>query len=136
MLWACMCMEGSIPLLTLKYIPWRSTLYASVSLCYLDCKEPQHSETFARRALSKITELADIEQMSTSVSTLETKAIFQAARVKINVLIFQRSVFESRKKPRGLLKPKIRTPIREALHVRVIYSLQCVISSDEASPTV
>jgi hypothetical protein len=112
-----MCMEGSIPLLTLKYIPWRSTLYATVSLCYLDCKESQHAETFARRAMRKITELADIEEISTSVSTPETKAIFQAAKVKINVLIYQRVVFESRKRPKGLLRPKMRAPLRETLHV-------------------
>ncbi len=112
-------MESSIPLLTLKYIPWRSTLYATVSLCYIDCKEPQHAETFARRAIKKITELADIEEMSTSVSTPETKAIFQAAKVKINVLIFQRIVFESRKKPKGFLRPKIRVPLKEILYVSV-----------------
>lgn len=113
-------MEGSIPLLTLKYIPWRSTLYATVCLCYLDCKEARHAETFARRAMKKITELADIEEMSTSVSTPESKAIFQAAKVKIDVLIFQRVVFESRKRPKGLLRPKIRAPLREALHVSLL----------------
>ena len=110
-------MEGSIPLLTLKYIPWRSTLYATVCLCYLDCKQSRDAETFARRAMEKITELADIEDMSTSVSTPETKAIFQAAKVKINVLIFQRVVFESRKRPKGLLRPKLRALLREALNV-------------------
>ena len=115
-------MEGSIPLLTLKYIPWRSTLYAGVCLCYIDCKEAQHSETFARRAVKKIAELADIEQISTSVSTPETKAIFQAANVKINVFIFQRVVFESRKKPKaGFLRPKIRVPLKEALYVSLSY---------------
>ena len=118
MLWACMCMEGSIPLLTLKYVPWRSTLYAGVCLCYIDCKESQHAETFARRAVKKIAELADIEQISTSVSTPESKAIFQAANVKINVFIFQRLVFESRKKPKaGFLRPKIRVLLKEALYV-------------------
>ena len=110
-------MEASIPLLTLKYLPWRSTLYAAVSLCYLDCKELQHAETFARRAMKKINELSDIEDISTSVSSPETKIIFQAARVKINAIIFQRVVFELRKRPKGLLRPKARPIIKECLQV-------------------
>lgn len=112
-----MCMEASVPLLTVKYIPWRSTLYSATCLCYLDCNEPKHAETFARRSMKKITELADIEEMSTSVQTPETKAVFQAAKVKIDVFIFQRVVFESRKRPKGMLRPKLRAPIKEALHV-------------------
>ena len=112
-----MCMEASIPLLTLKYMPWRSTLYAAVSICYLDCKESHQAETFARRAMKKIVELSDIEELSISVSTPETKAIFQAAKVKINAIVFQRVVFELRKRPKGLLRPKQRPALKEALFV-------------------
>lgn len=129
LLWACMCMEGLIPLLTVKYLPWRSTLYAAVCLCYLDCKEPQHAETFARRAMKKINELSDIENMSNSVPSSQTKAIFQSAKVKINAIIFQRVIFELRKRPKGLLRPKVRPSLKEVLHVSQSDVSICLVST-------
>ena len=67
--------------------------------------------------MKKIVELSDIEELSISVSTPETKAIFQAAKVKINAIVFQRVVFELRKRPKGLLRPKQRPALKEALFV-------------------
>ena len=37
-------MESSVPLLAVKYLPWRSTLYTAVCQCYYDCKAGQHAE--------------------------------------------------------------------------------------------
>ena len=47
-------MESSIPLLTVKYLPWRSTLYTAVCQCYHDIKAPMHAEMFAKRGLNKV----------------------------------------------------------------------------------
>ena len=44
LLWACMCMETSVPLLTVKYLSWRSTLYTAVCQSYFDCKASEHAE--------------------------------------------------------------------------------------------
>lgn len=44
LLWACMCMETSVPLLTVKYLSWRSTLYTAVCQCYFDCKATEQAE--------------------------------------------------------------------------------------------
>ena len=51
LLWACMCMETSIPLLAVKYLTWRVTLYTAVCQCYYDCKAGQEAEV--RETLSK-----------------------------------------------------------------------------------
>ena len=47
LLWASMCMETSLPLISVKYLPWRSTLYAAVCQCYSDCKRSHMSEVQA-----------------------------------------------------------------------------------------
>ncbi len=44
LLWASMCMETSVPLLGVRYLYWRSTLYTAVCQCYYDCKNGQHAE--------------------------------------------------------------------------------------------
>ncbi|PIK39083.1 putative cilia- and flagella-associated protein 54-like [Apostichopus japonicus] len=44
LLWACMCTENSVPLMSVRYLQWRTTLYTAVCQCYYDCKTPQHAE--------------------------------------------------------------------------------------------
>lgn len=34
----CLSMECSVPLLGVKYLSWRTTLYAATCQCYYDCK--------------------------------------------------------------------------------------------------
>ena len=112
-----MCLESSIPLLTVKYLTWRSTLYTAVCQCYFDLKVPIHAESFAKRGLTKVNELSDIEKMSTSEETPETDAAFRQAKTKIQVMIFKRVVFETRKRPKGLLRPKTKPNLKDFAHV-------------------
>jgi len=44
LLWASMCLESSITLVTVNYLSWRSTLYAAVCQCYCDLKQYHMSE--------------------------------------------------------------------------------------------
>ena len=44
LLWAAMCLETSIPLLGVKYLTWRVTLYSAICLAYYDCKAGHHAE--------------------------------------------------------------------------------------------
>ncbi|XP_035756904.1 cilia- and flagella-associated protein 54 isoform X4 [Egretta garzetta] len=44
LLWASICMESSIPLLSVHYLTWRATLYTAVSQCYFDCQAGIHGE--------------------------------------------------------------------------------------------
>ncbi len=37
-------MESSIPLLGVKYLPWRATLYTATCQCYYDCKYIEDGE--------------------------------------------------------------------------------------------
>ncbi|MGH0141629.1 UNVERIFIED_CONTAM: hypothetical protein FKN15_059758 [Acipenser sinensis] len=83
LLWASVCMETSVPLLTVRYLPWRSTLYSAVCQCYYDCQAGLHAEVFARRALSKINELSKLEEMSTSRQSAEVERAFREATVKV-----------------------------------------------------
>ena len=52
LLWASMCMETSVPLLAVKYLSWRSTLYTAVCQCYFDCKASNHAEVYIARSTS------------------------------------------------------------------------------------
>ncbi|XP_074644355.1 cilia- and flagella-associated protein 54-like [Tubulanus polymorphus] len=114
LLWACMCMETSVPLLAVHYLQWRSTLYTAVCQCYFDCKQGQHAEAFARRGLSKINELSQLECVSSSKEDVNTELSFRQATIRMAVMMFKRSAFETRKKPKGILRPKQRANLKDA----------------------
>ncbi|XP_070557876.1 cilia- and flagella-associated protein 54-like isoform X2 [Ptychodera flava] len=114
LLWACMCMEASVPLMSVKYLLWRTTLYTAVCQCYYDTKAAHHAEMFARRALGKVNELSQLEKMSSAPASLELEAVFRQAAVKVGVMVYKRAVFETRKKPKGLLRPKTRSNLKDA----------------------
>ncbi|KFV66496.1 Uncharacterized protein C12orf55, partial [Dryobates pubescens] len=113
LLWASICMESSIPLLSVHYLTWRATLYAAVSQCYFDCQASIHGEVFARRGLLKIDELKQLENMSSSLANSESRRIFTEATLKMSVMVFKRAVFESRRKPKPYLQPKLRVTLKE-----------------------
>ncbi|NXB44612.1 CFA54 protein, partial [Leucopsar rothschildi] len=107
LLWASICMESSIPLLSLHYLSWRATLYTAVSQCYFDCQASIHGEIFARRGLIKIEELKQLENIS-SLENTETEKIFTEATLKMAVMIFKRAVYESRRKSNSFRhEPKV-----------------------------
>ncbi|KAK7102964.1 hypothetical protein V1264_021114 [Littorina saxatilis] len=116
LLWASTCMETSVPLMAVKYLPWRATLYTAVCQCYYDCKAGPHAEAFARRGLGKINELSQLEHLSNSVETPESEFSFRQATVRMAVMVYKRSVFETRRKPKGLLRPKTRANMKEAMN--------------------
>ena len=47
LLWAAVCMESIVPLLGVKYLSWRVTLYSAICLAYYDCKASHHAEVDA-----------------------------------------------------------------------------------------
>ncbi|KAI4876053.1 hypothetical protein NFI96_030101 [Prochilodus magdalenae] len=106
LLWACVCLETSIPLMLPSFLPWRATLYCAVCECYYDGQAAVQAEVFARRALGKISELGKLEAMSGSASSAETQRAFKEATIKLAVMVFKRSVYEPRKKPKGLFRSK------------------------------
>ncbi|KAK3608116.1 hypothetical protein CHS0354_004771 [Potamilus streckersoni] len=114
LLWASMCMETSVPLLAVKYLSWRVTLYTAVCQCYYDCKAAEEAESFARRGLSKISELSQLEVMSSAKDSPEREAAFRQATVKMAIMVFKRSAFETRRRPKGILRPKTRANLKEA----------------------
>ncbi|KAM6301684.1 cilia- and flagella-associated protein 54 [Podargus strigoides] len=114
LLWASICMESSIPLLSVHYLTWRATLYTAVSQCYFDCQDGIHGEIFARRGLIKIDELKQLENTSSSLKNSETKKIFREATLKMSVMIFKRAVYESRRKLKGSLRPKLSANLKGA----------------------
>ncbi|TFJ96636.1 perforin-1-like [Platysternon megacephalum] len=114
LLWASICMESSVPLLAVHYLTWRTTLYTAVCYCYYDCQASVHGEVFARRGLSKIDELKQLESMSSSPQNSETKKVFREATIKMAVMVFKRAVYESRRKPKGFFRPKLRVNLKEA----------------------
>ncbi|XP_073695305.1 cilia- and flagella-associated protein 54 [Garra rufa] len=113
LLWACTCLETSVPLLTANFLPWRATLYCAVCECYFhDCASVQ-AEVFARRALGKISELAKLEEMTGSQVSFETQQAYKQATIKLALMVFKRSVYEPRRKPKGLFRPKQKSNLKE-----------------------
>ncbi|XP_036157070.1 cilia- and flagella-associated protein 54 [Myotis myotis] len=113
LLWASVCMESSVPLLSIRYLTWRVTLYTAVCQCYYDCQAAIHGETFARRGLAKIDELRQLELMGSSEPPEESKRYYREATIKMAVMIFKRAVFESRRKNRSFFRPKVRVNLKE-----------------------
>ena len=54
LIWSCISMEFSVPLMTIKYLGWRSQLYTTACQCYYDLKADQEAEAFAKRGLLKV----------------------------------------------------------------------------------
>ncbi|XP_075789877.1 cilia- and flagella-associated protein 54 isoform X3 [Pelodiscus sinensis] len=113
LLWASICMESSVPLLAVHYLTWRTTLYTAVCYCYYDCQASINGEVFARRGLSKIDELKQLDSMSSSPQNPETKKVFREATIKMAVMVFKRAVYESRRKPKGFFRPKLRVNLKD-----------------------
>nr|XP_014343640.1 PREDICTED: cilia- and flagella-associated protein 54-like [Latimeria chalumnae] len=113
LLWAAICMESSIPLLAVHYLTWRATLYSAVCHCYYDCRASLQAEIFARRALSKINELSQLESMSSSPRSIEIERAFKEATIKMAVMVFKRAVYEPRRKPKTLLRPKQKINLKD-----------------------
>ncbi|XP_052609079.1 cilia- and flagella-associated protein 54 isoform X1 [Peromyscus californicus insignis] len=114
LLWASVCMESSVPLLSVRYLTWRATLYTAVCQCHYDCQTGIHGEAFARRALAKIDELRQLELMSSSQCQEESRKYYREATIKMAVMIFKRGVYESRRKGKAVFRPKIRINLKEA----------------------
>ncbi|KFP73668.1 Uncharacterized protein C12orf55, partial [Acanthisitta chloris] len=114
LLWASVCMESSIPLLSVHYMTWRATLYTAVSQCYFDCQAGIHGEIFARRGLIKIDELKQLENISSSLGKSETEKIFREATLKMSVMIFKRTVYESGRQTVSS-RPKLRVGRKKSL---------------------
>nr|XP_051701750.1 cilia- and flagella-associated protein 54 isoform X4 [Oryctolagus cuniculus] len=114
LLWASVCMESSVPLLSIRYLTWRTTLYTAVCQCYYDCQAGMNGEAFARRALGKIEELRQLEVMSSSQSQEESRRYYREAAIKMAVMIFKRGIFESRRKNKVFFRPKTRINLKEA----------------------
>ncbi|KAM6216446.1 LOW QUALITY PROTEIN: cilia- and flagella-associated protein 54 [Rhynchocyon petersi] len=113
LLWASICMESSVPLLSVRYLTWRATLYTAVCQCYYDCHSGVHGESFARRALAKIDELRQLELMSSTHPHEESRGCYREATIKMAVMVFKRGVFESRRKNKAAFRPKQRINLKE-----------------------
>jgi hypothetical protein len=48
LIFCCLAMESSIPMIGIKYLPWRSTLYAITCQCYYDCKYHDDGEVITK----------------------------------------------------------------------------------------
>ncbi|XP_076861097.1 cilia- and flagella-associated protein 54 isoform X4 [Brachyhypopomus gauderio] len=117
LLWACVCLETFVPLLTPDVLPWRATLYCAVCECYYDEQAAVPAEVFARRALGKIRELEELVEMSDSPVSSETHQAFKEATIKLALMLFKRSVFEPRRKSKVVFKYKQKNNFREACNI-------------------
>ncbi|RNA15266.1 cilia- and flagella-associated 54, partial [Brachionus plicatilis] len=106
LIFCSLSMECSVALLSSKYLPWRATLYVATCQCYYDCRYYDDGEIFARRALSKINELHELEMASIAGQKGVDIPQFREATIKIGVVLFKRLVYESRRKSKGVYRPK------------------------------
>ncbi|KAL5267791.1 hypothetical protein ACHWQZ_G004738 [Mnemiopsis leidyi] len=113
LVWCCVCMESVIPLMTLKFLSWRGSLYSAVCQCYIDLNQVHAAEIFARRCLQKVHQLAKIEEQSMSEPTPESESIFREVTVKLSAMVFKRVVFESRRPKKIIHRPKTRQNLKE-----------------------
>ncbi|XP_035999007.1 LOW QUALITY PROTEIN: cilia- and flagella-associated protein 54 [Fundulus heteroclitus] len=108
LLWASICLELSVPLMTAKYLPLIATLYCSVCQCYFDNQTEEQAEGFAKRALGKINELAKLEE-----PTDATSKAYREASVKLAVFVFKRTVFDIERRPEAMQKDKTKSTLKD-----------------------
>ncbi|XP_035258138.1 cilia- and flagella-associated protein 54 isoform X1 [Anguilla anguilla] len=114
LVWACVCLETSVPLMSPSFLAWRTTLYCAACQCYYSCQAGVQAEVFARRALGKVSELAKLAEMSSSPTSTQTQEAFKEATIKLAVMVFKRSVYEPRRRPKGLFRPRLKSNLKEA----------------------
>ena len=114
LIWAGVCMESSVPLMAVKYLQLRVNLYVAVCQCYYDMRQPLQAELFARRGLDKVHELAQLEHHSSSEATEGVEVVFREASIKLGIMVFKRSVLESRKKTKSVFR-KLRPTVKDLL---------------------
>ncbi|KAM9847036.1 cilia- and flagella-associated protein 54 [Aulostomus maculatus] len=85
LLWASISLELSIPLMTPENLSWLVTLYCAVCHCYYDNQAAVQAEEFARRALGKVNDLAELEKESGVPPSRETQITFKEATIKVRV---------------------------------------------------
>nr|XP_043899051.1 cilia- and flagella-associated protein 54-like isoform X4 [Solea senegalensis] len=117
LLWASISFELSIPLMTANNLPWIVTLYCAVCHCYYDNQALVQAEEFARRALGKINELAKLEEQSEIPATRETQRAYKEASIKLGAMMFKRTVYEARRRPKALVKVKTKNTLRDIPNV-------------------
>ncbi|KAJ8245687.1 hypothetical protein GJAV_G00273400 [Gymnothorax javanicus] len=113
LVWACVCLESSVPLVNMSFLSWRTTLYYAACQCYYSCQAGMQAEVFARRALGKVSELAKLEEMCSKPVSVQNQQAFRDASVKLAVMVFKRSVYETRRRPKGLFRPRKKSILKE-----------------------
>lgn len=117
LLWASVCMESCMPLMAVRYLQLRSNLYTAVCQCYYAFAQPLQAELFARRGLDKVHKLAQMEHQSSTEPCASSTLIFKEATVKLGVLVFKRSVFESHKANKASFRLRVRPDLRDLLQL-------------------
>ena len=117
LLWASVCMESCVPLMAVKYLHLRVNLYTAVCQCYYSIGQPLQAELFARRGLDRVHELARMEHQSSEELSSSAAMVFKHATVKLGVVVFKRSVFESRKSHKPMFRSKVRPTVLDLLQL-------------------
>ncbi|XP_034034310.1 cilia- and flagella-associated protein 54-like [Thalassophryne amazonica] len=117
LLWASVSVELSIPLMTAQYVDWIVTLYCSVCYCYYDNKAVANSEEFARRALGKINNLANLEEQSGGPATRETQRAYREASIKLAAMTLKWTLRKNRKQSKPISRAKIKSSLQDIPNV-------------------
>ena len=76
-------METSIPLMSSSHLPLRTRLYCAVCKCYFALRRPDLAEVFARRALGKVSELIQLQSISSTPQSKDTERAYKEAAIKV-----------------------------------------------------
>nr|CAH8830970.1 unnamed protein product [Trichobilharzia regenti] len=90
-------------LLPLKF---HTSVFACKALNFCGCTEA--SEALARKSLVDLAELNQLNHQKKCLLSTEYIDAFHLATIELSSLVFKRSVFESRKRPQGYLRPKVK----------------------------
>lgn len=115
LLWCAVGMETSVPLISVKYLPLRTNFYVAACESYYHLHHPVHAEEFARRALEKVQELALMHYQANATRDPKADAILKESTIKLGVLIFRRTVFETRRKTKVIFRTRLRQSIKDFL---------------------
>ncbi|XP_060135694.1 cilia- and flagella-associated protein 54 isoform X2 [Zootoca vivipara] len=109
-------MQMTLPHERLCWLVYNGTIHM-YTICRHLMTIGQSSKIFARRGLLKIDELKQMENMSSSGLSMETKRKFKEATVKMAAMIFKRSAFEPRRRPKGLFRPRVKNNMKDIQHL-------------------
>eukprot|EP00117_Sycon_ciliatum_P036077 scpid3408/ scgid27221/ Uncharacterized protein C12orf55 len=114
LLWCSLFMKHCVPLRLVRYVRLRTQITLSVCHGYIALRYPLRTEAIAQEALKEIQWVVEMEKNAGRQQAVASAMTdLSTACIQLNMMLFRRTAFSSRKKQRGVFRQKPCTTMKE-----------------------